>query len=538
MNEICDEKIQTQVFLPHFKVLSKQLEKIGNITLNIKSILDERYKRTAPLAFIGTLSKTLFGTANEEDIDNINTLISENSQRISQLSTLMKNQTMLIKHNFKDIHNTLQKMSEIYNDTTLKISKLQNVTINNKKNINNLNESISIMNSISLTESFIESLKDDYQTILNAILFAKKGTPHPALITKEKIFNITKEKFANRINEVYPSENMDSFDDFNKLINLNMYLKQGKLMYVILIPFTNHQNYSLYYCSSNTVNLTKGFGYAKPKSNRYIVHENYKTYIPITETQMNKCKQINNRFICSESYIQNKLKSKSPCEIRLIFNQTIDDIETCDIRITKHVKSHWTQSMNIFKIYYNLPEEENITITCKSDSNTIKLKGFGYIRLTDNCRIESKDYKHDTPKTRTFYSSETISTALNLNMLKELLKIITFNNTNNNEDNDEFLFMENLDSDYGVRSTKLNDIIKKAEEINERGNKIRYKPTSDYFMNILIIIITILPIIILLTIYHLYKNKRNNNQRINAQLTLMTEIAPPPYERNQEVSES
>ena len=51
---------------------------------------------------------------------------------------------------------------------------LQNLTLTNTTNINKLNESISIMNSINIGTVFINSLKDDFDIILQATLSAKK----------------------------------------------------------------------------------------------------------------------------------------------------------------------------------------------------------------------------------------------------------------------------------------------------------------------------------------------------------------------------
>ena len=120
------------------------------------------------------------------------------------------------------------------------------MTLTNAININKLNESISIMNSINIATSFIYDLKNDVDTILQAALSVKEGTLHPSLLTKEKVFEIASNTFINKINnEKYPLDEMDSFDDFKKLIDLSMYLEKGKLLYVILVPFTNNQNYSI-----------------------------------------------------------------------------------------------------------------------------------------------------------------------------------------------------------------------------------------------------------------------------------------------------
>ena len=145
---------------------------------------------------------------------------------------------------------------------------------------------------------------------------------------------------------------MDSFENFKKLIELSMYLEKGKLLYVILVPFTNNQNYSLYNVSPQIVNLSLGYGYTKPFSKYYIIHNKYNIYVLFTDIQIHKyCKIIEEKYICSDTYIFNKLQYNSSCELKLIFNKEIKNIESCDIRITKNKKSHWTKSLDQYKLY-------------------------------------------------------------------------------------------------------------------------------------------------------------------------------------------
>ena len=86
-------------------------------------------------------------------------------------------------------------MKEIYNDTTKKMTKIQNFTLHNYIKIEKLNESVLILNLINVANSFINNLKKDYDILLTAILFTKRGKLVPRLITMEHIFNIAKKTF-------------------------------------------------------------------------------------------------------------------------------------------------------------------------------------------------------------------------------------------------------------------------------------------------------------------------------------------------------
>ena len=498
LTEKCASQPHTLMFLTHLDTLSRKLEKLGNVTNGITSLLTKRSKRDAPFSFIGTVNKALFGTLDENDLADINTILNDHTINLDNLKELFQNETIIVKQSFKDIHTTIKKMQEVYNDTTLKIMKIQNFTLSNLIKIEELNESLAIINSINLANNFIDSLKDDYNTLLNAILFAKNGNLHPNIISMEKIYTIAQKIISNRTNEKFPVTEMENYDNFVKSIDLKIQIENGKLLYVILVPFTNNQNYSLYHVLPHVVNLTFGFGYTKPVSNLYIINTKLQQFISITEQQFTKCRLITKTYVCYENYLINKLRQHSPCEIKLIFNIPIKDIKTCDVRITKENKNHWTQSLDVYKIFFSLPEEENIKIFCKNEKTSVRLKGFGTITLTESCLIESNDFKYTTPKTRTFISSATISPSLNLNIVEIILNILKFSpKTNSTAEKVDFLFMDTIDHELGITSTKLDDILKKAEQL-----KIRAPKYFEYYLGVPAL--TILSIIVfLLTMFKL-----------------------------------
>ena len=266
----------------------------------------------------------------------------------------------------------------------------------------------------------------------------------------KQIFEVAKKTFLNNSREKFPGT-ITSYDDFTSLSELRVRLERGKLLFVIFVPFTNSQNYTVYHVLPHIVNLTHGYGYTKPLSNYYLINDNARQYITLKYNQLENCKIIQSTYVCFDTYIINKYQPSAPCEIKIIFSINIPNIETCDIRITKQKKNRWMKSLDNYKIYYSLIDPEDVKISCKNDATTIKLNEFGVITLTGSCQIESKDFKYLTPKTRTFISSAISSPTLNMNILKILLNLVKFGpRTDLTNEKEDFQFLGDFDSEVGA----------------------------------------------------------------------------------------
>ena len=226
----------------------------------------------------------------------------------------------------------------------------------------------------------------------------------------------------------------------------------------------------LYQVKTHIVNLTYGYGYTKPASPYYIISDTsnkVKNYVPLNNNKFEKYNLFDTVYVCSEIDLFSKLKQMNPCEMKLIFSIQVN-VESCDVRITKTQKTFWNKSLDSYKIYISIKNEEQIRIKCKGISTYEKImKGYSVTKLSENCQIESDDFTYASPKLRTFTSSEPIYPLYNFNLVKKLLHIVDFDkHTNVSELKDEFLFMETLDSDLGISSAKLDDIIQRAGELN------------------------------------------------------------------------
>lgn len=495
----------TNIFADELSILSTELEGLHNITQDIYNVLDvKRKKRASPFQFIGDLAKILFGTATEDDLSEIMKIVNENSNSLNEMAKIVRDQALIFKEEFKKVDVALLKINDNYKSTMQRVEKIQNITSKTQQELKELSDTVAVMNSLSIAKSFMNSLHKDYEMILNAILFAKQGIIHPRMLTLKKIFTIVNNTFKNKDNERYPLDSMNSFEDFTKLIDLSIYMYEGKLLYIILVPFTDRNTYTLYNVQPEFTNLSIGFGYVKPATKLYVINNNNKTYIPFSDFMLNKCRFASSTYICYDHYILSKIQKNSPCELKLIMGINIKSIESCDVRIVTQFSSHWSQSLNAYQIYFSVPEKEKIKIKCNNIITSEEIEKAGLIKLEENCQIESKDFKYKTPKTRTFVITEAISSSINLQILKNLLNIAQYNIGINNTV-DDYQFLSSPDIELGIESTKIDSIIKRAEELTSKSYyNTRYY--AEKYSPFLIITVTFM------IIYPIYKKCKRKNQ--------------------------
>lgn len=266
LQEKCDSAPHTRIFSNQITPLWDELKSINETQKDTYRLLRPKiYKRTAPFAFLSDLHKSLYGTLNEDDREEIEDRINENTEKIRNVSEIVKDQTVIIQDQFKNINETASKMIKLHSETVQHINIIQNMTMDNTRQILELKEAIKIITAIGTTKSYLDNIRSDYEALFDAVLHAKSGKIHPRVMTIQRIADTATKYFFQKKTERYPIDDLTSYDDFLRLSTLNIYLNNGKLLYYILIPFTNNNMYSLYNVIPEFANLTVGCGYTRPE---------------------------------------------------------------------------------------------------------------------------------------------------------------------------------------------------------------------------------------------------------------------------------
>ena len=166
------------------------------------------------------------------------------------------------------------------------------------------------------------------------------------------------------------------------------------------------------------------------------------------------------------------------------------------------------KSLDKYKVCYMVPKKENIKIACNKAETEAKIENSGIIKLSPKCKLGSKDLNVTHRRLEYLFFSQQWPQHSISRWLKKLLDIRNFSSTDFNIEGKKFLFLEEIEKDFWISLTKLDDIINRAEEI---GSKLHIHNNLSYSVGIPSTLVVM--IIVITTVYIIKYKKKNDIQR-------------------------
>jgi hypothetical protein len=168
----------------------------------------------------------------------------------------------------------------------------------------------------------------------------------------------------SRINAQFPLDETDTIMDLMGISNLSIIFKDSKIIYNLAVPLIKPYNYTLYEVSPllklQKVNNT--VSYIWPESPFIAIYKESNTYILISENQLKDCKRTKKILICTKMGLRIRIKRYSPCEVNIMMGKRTDELQHCDIRITKMETTFWKKLHTPYTWIYSTGKEEEITV--------------------------------------------------------------------------------------------------------------------------------------------------------------------------------
>ena len=207
LNQLCKQSNCRES--AEINVLKIKINTLESKFIHYKNLMHLRVKRGL-FNFVGSISKTLFGTLDNSDLNLINQNMDKLFDTNNKMTQVVKNQTLMIKNVLK--LSNVEQLSE-------KILETEDFALN-----------------IIGLESFIYQIIEQIDTTVTAILIGKQGIIHPDILTNEQfLLAYTKLiKESNMYNALEPVEgNVQLIYDIS---NIKINLKEAKIVYIIDIP--------------------------------------------------------------------------------------------------------------------------------------------------------------------------------------------------------------------------------------------------------------------------------------------------------------
>ena len=403
INHIYEESISliTNVRSRHDIDLSSQKEYLKQFRPDMKAIDNARNQLNQLLGhservkrgwfdFVGIVAKELFGVMDSEDAEKIDEKLTEFEKCENLLATTIKHQSEVVRStiiNFNNTMATIKHNEDILNDN---MNTFRNILNMNAKGSEILQFEITVDEHILQISHFINNLQTEYETLINAVLFAKKGILHPSIMSPEQLYNNLQKLILNvptGLRIPIPVSPKNSHLLLN-IIDLVVYFYKSKLVYIIKIPLLTETYFDTYKLIPMPVKISNDtYAFIKAKNEFLSIRSDKQKYIMISEPELNKCKDFSKKFLCFQNQPLSDPYNAGNCETKLILQQQINLEQECDIRVTK-VKNNLWYRLNQRNSWLFMTSKPNImTINCEDPhfNEDAKLKDTGILNLNEKC---------------------------------------------------------------------------------------------------------------------------------------------------------
>lgn len=491
-----------------FKVKIPYLEEKRNTVENL--IGHKRVKR-GWFDGIGSVFKTIFGVLDVNDAEYYDQMIDKIQIDDKAITNLLRNQIQVVKSTITNFNETIMTLKLNEEQLNKNIFKFNNFSKSVLEKIKKLNISEQITSNLNLLTFLITNLEQNFDDIINAILFAKKNILHPVVITPRQIVSEF-EKIMKLIPvglslPIQPSlENTHLIFD---LCELQVFYKNEKIIFVINIPLTENIEFEIYKIIPLPIphDGILSFAYIQPDHKYIAKSQDNSKYVLLDD--ISKCKMfINDHYLCKETLINSIVESKS-CEVILLTINSKEIPSNCNTKII------YGKVSILEKLKYNQwiiinTEDKLMNIICNNEN--IKgemLRGTNIFTLNKNCEAYVGYYRlipdnvivteHEIFLPKVNIIEDDCCKKRNLNISHEYFNLNPINLNDINLDN------------LKIVSHTLDQMDERIKEINNQPYFFRKPSTFSIIIYILILFVLIYLICKCKKFIPSFKRRRNSD---------------------------
>lgn len=405
--QVCDYKCNEA---HEIELMESRLKRLQNKEDILSKLLGKSNRPKRGLAnFVGDISKTLFGTLNNNDLEYINNefdkLYTDNKNIASALTNNTRILKLLLDTSTTD-HKTLMDQFTGGSETIRKL----------KNNVNDNTKGIYVNSKLVIGALLIDELNEDIDTAINAINDGKHGIIHPQLLTP-RILRETINKFEEKHRIRYHFDNTeDNYQHIIDISSIQVAIIQGLLTYVIKMPVLEQEEGIIKHVIPIPEKIHNTFLALIPEHEYLILYKD--SYSPIDTNLLDKCKQINEYKICERRQPNYRLIDTDNCDSSLLKRYA-------EIKCNKSpYLLHKETFIYVQNGYILIPTYElEIDILCGHEINTIKIKQATLI-TGEGCKLHSHNMDLKLPEIKTLQKIVITNVTYKLNYNKEEIEIL------------------------------------------------------------------------------------------------------------------
>lgn len=343
---------------------------------------------------VGSLSKTLFGTLDEEDAKHYDNQIKKLKVNEDHLLELIRSQTIIIDKTINIFNKTSVDIELEFSNVLDKFDKISQAFNYVVKEVNSSFINLELESTISAITLSLMRYQNTQKAIIDMLLDVKHGTANPLIITP---FQLEEALTVIRKN-LPPGTTLPISVTQNNLIDLYKVSKTStnkvndQIIIETKIPLPVSTTFQAYKVVPFPTIVNDSFVYIKPTTEYLLVDINREKHYPMSSEDLTKCqKHMSNTHLCRITHpILNSNAEQNQCEMRLLkHNPQIPD--SCEMRVLK-TNTLWIQLTNPNKWLFSFKIPITVDNICGNSIEPLYLQTSGILEISPNCYIRSDEF--------------------------------------------------------------------------------------------------------------------------------------------------
>ena len=375
----------------------KEVQELRDLVSQLTSIEDKTLYRSkrGVFNFVGGISKILFGTMDSDDALYYAEKVSELEKEQLEFLSLSKEQVTVVKSTLRSLNSTLLAVSENEKILSKGLDEMVKHISEQDGKIRDMFTGTSMLLTVNehnmQLERALEECRREYDILIDAILNSQKGILQPHIITPAQIVSQIKASKIDMPAELALPIPLSATHQ-NLIVNileLEVFIRDKFLVYVIRLPLTNHVKYNVYHVLPLPIRIedsTNPFTFILPEREYLLMDTAKRYYARLGVNEFTDCKLIFARHrVCKQSGPLQLTHLHEECEVEML--QSLRAIpSSCPQRIAEINQTAWTR-LDGNEWLYVAPRPDTLTILCpKQEPTDIVIEGTGRLGLHSNCK--------------------------------------------------------------------------------------------------------------------------------------------------------
>lgn len=356
------------------------------LVLGYNQTNENRIRRRSRYPF-GRVINVLYGMFSKLNVEFIIDKIIELTNNKAQSSNFILEKIRILQ---TETNHTVQKIEEHEQKLEKNLEYIQLQILKNTRHIDLQTFGTKMLEQIILFEVILNKYAYETQTLISIINSAINGKIHTSVITPQVLCQeLTEVKMNIPTGSALPVEiSMESLTELLHVSEINIFVKNNYLIYIIEIPLISSDEYVVYHPIPLPIQYDEDKIILVDPETEYLgISRDSEPFFSLEQNQWHTCTQLKSHKLCKGIQHIHRSAGSKLCAVSLITNQRTNP-ENCKLKFVHLNAPIWNKlSQTNSWIYYAKPKKGTIVCSNPTETYNIAIAGIGRLTIASFCNL-------------------------------------------------------------------------------------------------------------------------------------------------------